>query len=371
MKTIPTFSPETNKCLFVVPERFPLASTQVRVLQFLPLLHSRGILTTVFPYRGPLETRRLKLVRSLPHAGSLLARSVLWPFIVAERKIRLAVLLSSAKSSDVVFVQKALLDSQSLLKLRAASRRLIFDIDDAVFLRHPIPLSEVGNVADLVICGNSFIQSFFEKLKSRTMVVPSSIDLKRFSHGPSIIAEHTTPIIGWIGGHDTSGALAIVRETLLRLRVQFDFRVRLVGARRRDFECKYWNGLNLEFIEKYSDADIPALLESFTVGIMPLPSDDTSRGKCAYKALLYMAAGVPSVSSNVGEISKIVSNGTNGFLAESEDDWTTALTLLLSNSQLRQNIISEASKTITKFAQTVAFESIFDACFVNSTSIPK
>ena len=45
---------------------------------------------------------------------------------------------------------------------------------------------------------------------------------------------------------------------------------------------------------------------NFNVGLMPLPDTEWARGKCGFKALQYMALGVPPVVSNVGVNAEIV-----------------------------------------------------------------
>lgn len=64
-----------------------------------------------------------------------------------------------------------------------------------------------------------------------------------------------------------------------------------------------------------------SLLPRMDVGIMPLADDDWSRGKCGYKALQYMAHGLPVVASPVGVNSQIVEHGVTGFLAAGGDEW--------------------------------------------------
>lgn len=63
------------------------------------------------------------------------------------------------------------------------------------------------------------------------------------------------------------------------------------------------------------------LLSQMDLGVMPLDDDDWSRGKCGYKALQYMAHGLPVVVSPVGVNSQIVDHGVDGFLSAGREDW--------------------------------------------------
>ena len=87
-------------------------------------------------------------------------------------------------------------------------------------------------------------------------------------------------------------------------------------------------------------------LQSFDVGMMPLPDDPWSQGKCGLKALQYMAVGVPTVASPVGVNSDIIQDGTNGFLATTEQEWVEKLAQLLSDEPLRKACAAEGRKTV-------------------------
>ncbi|MBK9340412.1 MAG: glycosyltransferase family 4 protein [Rhodoferax sp.] len=86
--------------------------------------------------------------------------------------------------------------------------------------------------------------------------------------------------------------------------------------------------------EKHEVAEI----QSFDIGIMPLPDAPFERGKCGYKLLQYMACGKPVIASAVGANTDIVVPGKNGILANTAAEWTSALYQLIDDEQLRADL---------------------------------
>jgi glycosyltransferase involved in cell wall biosynthesis len=64
------------------------------------------------------------------------------------------------------------------------------------------------------------------------------------------------------------------------------------------------------------------------VGIMPLSDDEWTRGKCGFKAIQYMACGLPIVASPVGANIELLRDGSVGLAASSEEQWLDALIFL-------------------------------------------
>ena len=85
---------------------------------------------------------------------------------------------------------------------------------------------------------------------------------------------------------------------------------------------------------------------AFDIGLMPLPDDDWSRGKCGFKALLSMALGVPPVVSPVGVNTEIVEDGRNGLFAAGEDAWVAAVGRLVADPALRARMGTAARETV-------------------------
>jgi glycosyltransferase involved in cell wall biosynthesis len=93
------------------------------------------------------------------------------------------------------------------------------------------------------------------------------------------------------------------------------------------------------------DTEIQDLM-SFDIGIMPLPDDEWTKGKCGFKGLQYMALEVPTVMSPVGVNTEIIDHGKNGFIANNETEWLAILSQLINDAELRKHIGQEGRKTI-------------------------
>ena len=72
-------------------------------------------------------------------------------------------------------------------------------------------------------------------------------------------------------------------------------------------------------------------LKSIDIGIMPMPDNEWTRGKCAFKAIQYMALGIPAVCSPIGMTTELVQHGLNGFCARTPAEWFTALNRIITD----------------------------------------
>jgi glycosyltransferase involved in cell wall biosynthesis len=106
------------------------------------------------------------------------------------------------------------------------------------------------------------------------------------------------------------------------------------------------NGLSNIISKPWSLKEEIEDLRTFDIGIMPMPDNEWTRGKCGFKAILYMSMGIPCVCSPVGVNKEIITDGINGFLADTENKWIEKLSLLIEDSDLRQRIAIAGRMTI-------------------------
>jgi len=308
------------------------ASSRIRILQFIPGLRREGWGVTTYPFSSNRYLSQL-------YRGRRSSVEVLRSYL---RRIRD---LFRARKADVVLVEKEFLPwaPWCVEKLLVPSfRRIIYDFDDAVhehYREHPKFLvrtalqAKIGKCvsrANGIIAGNSFLADYLAPLSAGpTAIIPSVVNTEEVFPLPSGPRDDRKPFIcGWIGTPITWKAygerLMPVFEGLGReLEAQF----LIVGGGDGSRSTPH-----VKFVP-WSFAQENSLLNSFDVGIMPLADDPWSRGKCGFKLLQCMAAGVPVIASAVGANRDIVSHGVDGYLVENDQDWGTYLRALRTKPQ--------------------------------------
>jgi glycosyltransferase involved in cell wall biosynthesis len=226
-------------------------------------------------------------------------------------------------------------------------RRMVYDVDDAIwhdafgaggghrlaFLKGSRRKAAwLARRADHVVAGNSLLAEWLaERAQGPVTVVPSLVDTdriptRRHSEGPRLV-------IGWIGSPTTAPHLERLVGPMERLAATVPQQVCMVvigGTAPR------MRGVDVEE-RRWSEADEGRALQRMDIGVMPLPDNRWTRGKCAYKAIQYMAAGVPVVAPDVGVTADVVGHEA-GRIASDEKATFEALRELSSDPDLRDTL---------------------------------
>ena len=314
------------------------ASSRYRIVQFIEPLARRGIDVTFSPFLdAPLFDALYKpgkLFRRLPR---LLLRTV----------ARLGAVVAATRA-DVVFVQRdAMLFGPPVIEwliARVLRKRMIVDLDDANWIAYPSPVygrlatwlkwpSKTDRLirwADAVTCGSPNIAGY-----ANGILVPTVVDTKRFRPAPR--REATIPTVGWVGTHSTYAYLQRLLPLFERLASEVPFRLRIVGSGRAKIEVR---GVDVE-MQPWSLAREVEDFQALDVGVYPIADDAWSAGKAGFKAVQYMATGVPFVMSPVGVCASMGIEGRTHLLARSDDEWHDALLRLIRDVELRESLSKE------------------------------
>ena len=251
---------------------------------------------------------------------------------------RLKILLC-ARHADVVVIVRKTLSPLFLRLLRSVSRRIVFDFDDAIFVRsngQPSKRREQGFRRTMTACnavwaGNSYLADAAGRLNGHVSLLPTSIQPEKYDIEVDKPQGHVDLV--WIGSHSTRKYLVEAMPALeelahrhpeLRLKIIADF----------DLETVHLNTMPIT----WSEAGEAEELATSHIGIAPMPDNLWTRGKCALKILQYMAAGLPVVASPAGINKDVVRDGETGFLAETETQWNDHLENLIGDASLRKRL---------------------------------
>lgn len=275
-------------------------------------------------------------------------RDVLYPCVIwPTRRMQVT---RWAAWADMVIVQRELYragDWSLENELRKRVPHFVWDYDDALYAVNAFGASghvnEVIRMADLVLAGNHTLAGYVKELGRPAVVVPTCVDVQRYTSHPNCTAKGKI-IVGWVGNPFNLRHFEVVVRALRRVCLQYpEVVIRIVTDGQRDA----LPGVRLEY-KKWSLANEIEDLSSFDIGIMPLIDDEYTRGKCGFKLIQYMAAGLPTVSSPVGVNVQIVRNGVDGVLAATEDEWVEGLSQLIRNPEIRSRLGNEARRVIAE-----------------------
>ena len=264
----------------------------------------------------------------------------------------------NARDYDIVFIQREAFMTGSVFFERMLGRsgaKLVFDFDDAIWhfdvseanrklgwLKSPSKTSKIIKFSHHVIAGNSYLADYALQYNPEVTIIPTTIDINYHKPLPPTSYFKSTVCIGWTGSMTTVKHFRFAEKCLLRLKKKYGNRVsfKLIG------DGTYVNEeLNLKGIPWSINTEVEELRE-IDIGIMPLPDDEWAKGKCGFKGLQYMAMEIPPVMSPIGVNLEIITDGENGFLASTEEEWFQKLSLLIENPELRREMGVKARKTV-------------------------
>jgi glycosyltransferase involved in cell wall biosynthesis len=148
-------------------------------------------------------------------------------------------------------------------------------------------------------------------------------------------------VLGWVGHSDNLPYLERLDGVLGEIaRRRPDTRLVVVADRPPRLA-----GIEVEF-RRWRLEDEVSCFGGIGVGLMPLDDGPWTRGKCAFKALQYMALGIPTVASPVGMNREVIRDGETGLLPADEQAWVAALERLLAEPAFAARIGAAGRRTV-------------------------
>ena len=316
-----------------------------RLEQWEPLLRERGVEITYEPFED-------EELHSVVYQHGRMGKKLQ---LVARGLGRRLSTISKARKYDLVYIlrEAALLGPPVFERLIAQSGvPVVFDFDDAIFVSYRSPSNgylsylkfasktrTICRLASHVMVGNPYLAEYARQVNDNVTVVPTTIDTDKYQVPPPKTTDGPI-VIGWTGSYSTVQHLDTLRGALQKLAETEKFRLRVIGT--PSYECAPVETEAMQWRAVTELEDLGAI----DIGVMPLPDDNWSKGKCGLKALQFMALGIPTVCSPVGVNTDIIQDNENGFLAMSEAEWIDKLTRLLRSAELRRRLGDAGRATV-------------------------
>ena len=330
------------------------AGCRFRIAQFIPYLESVGFQVTLSSLFTP------EFFRLVYKPGRYVRKAFTFAVLTLKRLGS----LRDMSQFDVIFIYREMFPIGPAIVERLIANRhrppVVFDFDDAIFLpsvsdanrviaafKRPQKVASIIRSSDHVITGNEYLSEYARRFNAAVTTIPTSVDTERFVPSRNVSgngggrAEPDEPIVGWIGSPTTGAYIRSLSNVLRRVRERHRFVLRVSGAGEQ-FTIP---GVTIRHEPWALDREVQ-LFNTCDVGVYPLADDEWSKGKCGFKAIEFMACGVPVVAAAVGVNREIVQDGQNGFLAAGEDEWVDKLGRLLSDPDLRRRFAAAGRRTI-------------------------
>src|SRR5258708_2780042 len=320
------------------------AATRYRLAQFVAPLAGRGIELTIHPFiNAKLFERLYKPGEWWRKVGGLVKSALL----------RLKE-LPAARNADVLLIQReAMIFGPPLIEwltTRAAKRPMVLDLDDATYVSYTSPtyggagsaLKWFGKTDDLIRVaaigtgGNRCVAEYVESKGRGARIIPTVVCAAVFRPAPR--RDDDPVVLGWIGTHSTFPYLESIFPVLSELAKEYKFRLKIVGAGKAEVSIP---GIEVENLPWQLEREVSDF-QSIDIGLYPIDaslySGKWASGKSGFKAIQYMAVGIPYVATPVGGSAEIGEAGTTHFFATTGDEWRQALEILLSDVDRRRRM---------------------------------
>lgn len=336
----------SKKILFLSPYPFNKAPSQrLKYEQYYSFIEEEGFKITTSSF---VDEKFWKIIYS---EGNLLLKA----FYTLKGYLRRIKDLFKVRKFDIVYVHLWVTPLGMPLferLLRLLSKKIIYDIDDLIFLGHTSDANKKSKFlkgkakaiymmksANHVITCTPMLDEFVKKYNLNTTDISSTINTDTYISKKDYATKGKL-VLGWSGSHSTSKFLFVLQNALQELKNDLDFELLVIGD--KDFKM---DGVNLKTLSWKAESEVKDL-SAIDIGLYPLPDEPWVYGKSGLKALQYMALGIPTIATAIGANYRIINDGENGFLVKGDEEWKTNILRLSRDKQLREQIGKQGRKDV-------------------------
>jgi len=327
--------------LLIACEGMQSAVALMRVLQFRELFEARYATEIVF--RVPPW-----LVRGHGPKWAWFPRQIIrgpvYHRLIAARERGI---VRRARRADLVYVVgvPSLTMYQRLRETTTAP--IVMDMIDGLWLPYHRQfgwesLEEMYGCCDAVICENRYTAEFAGRHHPHVSIVPNAPQLEAFDRQrDKPRAKRRETVLGWVGSHDTAGALYRIWEPLERLFAgHSDLHLRVLGALPERLPA--FEKVRASVVPRYDQQTMVREILEMDIGLCPLFHVEDALTRGSSKTRIYMCGEAAAAVERVGENESLVTHGVNGMLAETGEEWFESLSRLVQDPPFRRQLAGNA-----------------------------
>ncbi|TSC68632.1 MAG: group 1 glycosyl transferase [Parcubacteria group bacterium Gr01-1014_56] len=258
--------------------------------------------------------------------------------------------LFSIKKGDIIYLQRTVSNKYFFVIMVAYiwffRRKMTFDFDDPVWLHSYLKTKVFTQLADTVITCSHAQAEWARQFNKNVHVIHIALDFAAYKKFTKDYSAASNPVVvGWVGTgpehlYNLQNLAGVFEELLKKSPAPFKFV--LIGALKSQKVYEVFQkipGLKVEFIDALdwnNPESVPREIQKFDIGVVPHRSDgEWNKAKTSFKVLEYMACGVATIASAFGEMPYIIKDSTEGYIADTKDEWVEKLQKLLLDKELR------------------------------------
>ncbi|MCU0484948.1 MAG: glycosyltransferase [Anaerolineales bacterium] len=275
-----------------------------------------------------------------------------------------------ASQGDLVLIQRDFprdlpAYEQIVALARQEKKPVVFEIDDLLLFlpeTHPerksqhyteslLPMLQAIEEADFVTVTTGRLQEDLRQFNPNILLLPNFLDDAIWEMRPPCPAPGTeTPlVIGYMGSEshmpDVEALVPVIEELLHRYPVGVRFHFWGVRPPTQIATHPQVTWIPAQTYE-YEDFARYFLTQQADIFIAPLADNAFNRAKSPLKFFEYSALGAPGVYSRLEPFEQVITDGQDGLLAASQEEWVACLARLIEDPALRYQVASRAQETI-------------------------
>jgi glycosyltransferase involved in cell wall biosynthesis len=245
-------------------------------------------------------------------------------------------LIVSIKSNTILDFDDDMNNNRNIQRCRTLYGKLLFENTNKFY--------NSLNIYSYFISGSEHLKELILKYNSKIdpqkiCVIPTCVDYnnkeeKQYKHINDPIR------IGWIGSNGNQFYLDNLKNVLNEINTTK--KIILVVISGTSYSCA-GNEYEIENIKWNLNTEYESLL-SLDIGIMPINDTPMDRGKCGFKLIQYMGAGLVSIADAVGANKEIIKNESMGFLVNKNKSWKDCLLDAINLSLDKKNAMGASAR---------------------------